>query len=78
MGSDAPIALFGGGVVISATIAGDHEPKLGIFPEKQTGITPLEQEVTLNMQKQSRTRVKCGRIESVTGRNVCCSQYHAS
>ena len=65
-------------MVISATIAGDHEPKLGIFPGKQTGITPLEQEVTPNMQKQSRTRVKCGRIESVTGRNVCCSQYHAS
>ena len=61
-----------------SSIAGDHEPKLGIFPGKQTGIAPLEQEVTLNMQKQSRTRVKCGRIESVTSRHVCCSQCHAS
>ena len=64
-------------MVVSATIARDHEPKLSIFPGKQTGIAPLEQEVTMNMQKQSRTRVKCGRIESVTGRHVCCSQYHA-
>ena len=60
LGSNAPIPLCGRGVVISATIGGDHEPKLGIFPGKQTGIAPLEQGVTLNMQKQSRTRVKCG------------------
>lgn len=35
-------------------------------------------EATLSMQKQSRTSVKCGRIEGVTGRYLRCSQYHPS
>ena len=36
------------------------------------------QEATLNIQKQSRTCVKYGRIEGVTGRYLRCSQCHAS
>ena len=52
--------------------------KLGIFLGKRTGVAPTRQKATLNMQKQYRTCVKCGKIEGVTGRHVCCSQCHAS
>ena len=52
--------------------------KLGIFPGKRTGFVPTGQEATLNMLKQFRTCVKCGRIEGVTGRHIRYSQFHAS
>ena len=51
--------------------------KLGIFPGKRTRVAPRGQEATLNMLKQSRTCVTCGRI-GVTGRHLRCSQCNAS